>query len=134
MIEQEIFEYNKLCAEFLGWKIIDGIITYIPEKNNFQHEVGYSAKGFLQFHSDWNWIEEILNAIESKGFSYILKSDIYDNKRMYTLKFYDKVGDLIFISCKEKKYSDKKKAVVFAIYQFLKWYKNEEVQVNKFQN
>lgn len=68
MIQQEIQERNEQIASMLGWKITDGIISYIPEENSFQHEVGYSANGFLQFHSDWNWLMEAVEFIESKGY------------------------------------------------------------------
>jgi hypothetical protein len=58
MTQQETQERNKQIALMLGWKITDSIISYIPEESSFQHEVGYSANGFLQFHSDWNWLHE----------------------------------------------------------------------------
>jgi hypothetical protein len=43
----------------------NGIISFIPEENPFQHEVGYSANGFLQFHSDWDWLMEAVEFIEN---------------------------------------------------------------------
>ena len=65
MTQQEIQERNKQIALMLGWKITDGIISYIPEESSFQHEVGYSASGFLQFDSDWNWLMETVEFIQS---------------------------------------------------------------------
>lgn len=38
MTQQEILDYNKRCAEFLGWKIVDGIITWIPKENEFKSQ------------------------------------------------------------------------------------------------
>jgi hypothetical protein len=64
MEQQEIQERNKQIALMLGWKITDGIISYIPEESSFQHEVGYSASGFLQFDSDWNWLMEAVEFIK----------------------------------------------------------------------
>lgn len=64
MTQKEIQDRNEQIALMLGWKITDGIISYIPEENSFQHEVGYSANGFLQFHSDWNWLMEAVEFIK----------------------------------------------------------------------
>mgnify|MGYP000858116377 CR=1 len=111
MNNQEILEYNKRCAEFLGWKIVDGIITWIPEENEFQHEVGYSAKGFLKFHSDWNWIMEIVEAINKTQ-----NSKQGGDTTHSTLK--REVQALLGKAAKE--------AVVQAINQFLIWYNEQK--------
>lgn len=105
MKQQEILKYNKRCAEFLGWKIVDGIITLIPEESEFQHEVGYSANGFLKFHSDWNWIMEVVDAIEKKVAWVNIKGCAVD------------ISSISNVNAKTKK-----EAVVQAINQFLIWY------------
>jgi hypothetical protein len=79
MKQEEIQERNKQIALMLGWKITDGIISYIPEENKFQHEVGYSANGFLRFHSDWNWLMEALEFLRIKGWCYDSYSPISDD-------------------------------------------------------
>jgi len=66
----ELQERNKQIALMLGWKITDGIISYIPEESSFKHKEGYSADGFLQFDSDWNWIMEAVVHITSLGWNW----------------------------------------------------------------
>ena len=59
MTKQEIENYNRLCAEFLGWKK--------HEKFNppyFTSENGGWWEKELKFHSDWNWIMIVVEAIE----------------------------------------------------------------------
>ena len=51
MTQEWITQYNKKCAEFLG----EEITTYFIETQ--MDLIGSNA---LQFHSDWNWIMEIL--------------------------------------------------------------------------
>ncbi len=61
MTQEEIKEYNKRCAEFLGWikthpKIKDWHIYITP--------IGHVSYDKMLFHSDWNWIMEVLSKIE----------------------------------------------------------------------
>ncbi len=57
--KEEILEYNKKCADFRGWKDLnnDSFPEYIDKLGNF-----YPLKE-LKFHSDWNWIMEVKEAI-----------------------------------------------------------------------
>jgi hypothetical protein len=66
-------QYNLEIAKMLGWKIVDGIIEYIPDDLPMTKEIGYSANGFLQFHKDWNWLMlaiKKLNTFHNDGNSY----------------------------------------------------------------
>lgn len=75
---KEVQEFNKLCAEFLGWEYIDKDLhpqayenygwwvkgTYT---NNINARNNSNWKGFdsdLKFHSDWNWIMLVIDNIE----------------------------------------------------------------------
>lgn len=73
-MEQEQIEFNKLCAEFLGYKREiwpaeerigddtkeDAVYYYTPE--------GYAiSEEELQFHEDWNWLHHVIEVIESLG-------------------------------------------------------------------
>ena len=66
MTQEEILQYNKRCAEFLD------IVTEEPhwvEFNKFMPNsiaMSYGRRHHieqLQFHSDWNWIMEVILAI-----------------------------------------------------------------------
>jgi len=49
-------EFNKLCAEYLGWEyLISGVYN---NNNNIIFK-----KEELKFHSDWNWIMEVWNKL-----------------------------------------------------------------------
>jgi hypothetical protein len=76
MTQQEIIEYNKMCAEFLGGENHPYLIPYKPEPDDMwfsddgkypilQNPNGSSMWKLheLKFHSDWNWIMEVILAI-----------------------------------------------------------------------
>jgi len=66
MTQEEIFDYNKRCAEFLGY------INTTPTDKDF--DIYHNEKGMIignkihtmiepmsaKFHSDWNWIMELV--------------------------------------------------------------------------
>ena len=74
MTQEEILDYNKLCAEFLGWEYIDkdqhsqayenyGWWVKRIYHNNIDARNNCNWKGFnqnLKFHSDWNWLMEVV--------------------------------------------------------------------------
>lgn len=131
MTQEEILEYNKRCALFLGWKEtseqfkIDWVgcktkerldkidkeaNIYIPilEKDG---DVIFPDFSVINFHSDWNWIMEVVEAIEQ-----------LENVRV---KMLQNSCD-IFVIDKDKfitvTKTSKQEAVVQAINQFLIWY------------
>jgi len=96
MTQEQILEYNKLCAEFLGWELYKAKYAYHTVYGSFDEwdeptevyvknpteefkkhlilsnpeEVGlswdfklfddYYYVSTLKFHSDWNWIMEVV--------------------------------------------------------------------------
>lgn len=50
MTQEEILQYNKMCAEFLGVTLHESQLT-MPHSH------------FTGYHSDWNWIHEVVEAI-----------------------------------------------------------------------
>ena len=56
MTPEEIIEYNKRCAEFLGLNRDNEVVVF-----NMR---GYSYYN-LKFHSDWNWIHEVIENIKN---------------------------------------------------------------------
>lgn len=59
MTQQEILEYNQRCAEFLDLHRDEEVVIYNMESYPYD---------YLKFHSDWNWIMEVINKIFKKGF------------------------------------------------------------------
>lgn len=72
MTQQETLEYNKRCAEFMGYKCsingqyeLPNMMTFPPKKkSNLCHTAKVCCVEDMQFHSDWNWIMEVVNTIE----------------------------------------------------------------------
>ena len=119
MTQEEILQYNKLCAEFLGFKHHEG--------SEYWTTMLWGGNGFtlrqMRFHSDWNWIMEVVEAIEKLHFNVrmsctcITIENAFDNDSDLNpiYKFHSIQGE----------FETKKEAVVQAINQFLIWYNNE---------
>lgn len=116
MTQQEIYNYNNRCAEFLGY-----VNTTSTDKdfNIYENEKGMIIGNkiytlletmSMKFHSDWNWTHEVIRVIENIR-------DVRD----VTI---NSVGCIIFH--KEGAFSgfsdNKHEAVVEAINKFLIWY------------
>lgn len=124
MTEQETLEYNKRCAEFLGMHIsvdpADGYDTgtwYKP--SDIEGEVIPSP---VLFHSDWNWIMEVVEAIEK-----LTKKDGYGYEILITNSLcVIEETNKIFDSNQRVYAKTTKEAVVKAINQFLIWYEQNK--------
>ena len=126
MTQQEILEYNKRCAEFLGkdkkgtqdvtWTFPDYLNGQLwVDEHFFNNTDEYCGRrqtkvSELKFHSDWNWIMEVVEAIDKTQHTQL---DILGKHCRISSKGID------FQSSSKE---DKKKAVVQAINQFLIWY------------
>lgn len=117
----QVLEYNKMCVEFLLPKN-DFDVYYLPQFGRYESNYGaityYDSFSIndLKFHSDWNWIMELVEAIESFNSSMTLF--IIEDERCHVdsqLGWHIDVGT-----------SSKKEAVVQAIYNFLKWYNSNK--------
>lgn len=135
MTQQEIQERNKQIAIMLGWKnsfakkvdqygyyqTVDGystpyantldeqVVEYQQDKNAFAIED-------LQFHSDWNWLMEAVEFIESRGY----EIDIFANCVEICI-----LPDEEYVS--EAVGKTKKEAVFLAVSDFAKLYNNKEL-------
>ena len=138
MIQEEILEYNKRCAEFLGWKEtteqfkIDWVgcktkerldrlnKQYIPilEKNG---DVLFPDFSVINFHSDWNWIMEVVEAIEKLN----MEVSIIDEECCIidTEKAEKEENPFMIEPVSFGEGESKKESVIKAINQFLIWYK-----------
>lgn len=121
MTQEEILEYNKLCAEFLGVDIHYSVEVYKDSKSPLRQYIDNRPKSEpLLFHSDWNWIMEVVEAIEKlpgiKQF-HIVDNSAYLNGGLNVGSFANESG--------------KKEAVVQAINQFLIWYNENNKRTSR---
>ena len=119
MTQEWIAQFNKKCAEFLGWK---------PNKHNnggsddfYDNPQIYSSD--LKFHSDWNWIMEVVDRIENTKTTDLSNAEPFVTIRLVgcDIKFYNKERLPILTNAKTKK-----EAVIQAIDQFIDWYNKEK--------
>lgn len=99
-------EYNKMCANLLGWTLKYG--WYNPDMS---HVHSFMAEEDLKFHSNWNWIMEVVEKISNWANANVEKYNSY---------FWGtepKVDFLIFRLSKDN--------LVTAIWEFLNWYKTQ---------
>ena len=128
-------EYNKLCAEFLGWKYkpaSDKTTKLHFPKGTWEDnsQIGHCAKKGLCFDSDWNWIMEIKQSIQKLKDvyrfaiedGYVVIDGNIDTGTIYV--YHTNSGRLQ----KGNNYlQSEKEAVVQAIWLFLLWYnKNKQ--------
>lgn len=95
---------NKLIAEFMGY------IKHTQTKAYLTTD-GYFHERDLKFHKDWNWLMEVVEKIESIGFTFETKK----NWARITRK-----GENIILRWEEDK--TKIEAVYNACVEFIKWY------------
>lgn len=117
MTQEKILEYNKRCAEFLGWKLVINPFNNQKSEYFYKHN-GYSfIKNFewdyrqMLFNSDWNWIMELYLKIRTVKFKL--------PKEEYGSYLVSKIIDGFALYFKDKSVKD---VVVQAINQFLIWY------------
>ena len=60
MNKQEIENYNRLCAEFLGWEKCDTVYRTVEYYNNEKVVGNATHPAHMKFHSDWNRIMEVV--------------------------------------------------------------------------
>ena len=105
---------NKIIAEFLGY-IDNGCSEegfLIDPKTNYDICIDS-----LQFHSDWNWLMEVVEKIESiKIETYKVKVDIYFNCCQINPTHWEQL--ISIYGNKETKIE----AVYNACIEFIKWY------------
>lgn len=117
MTKKEILDYNRRCAEFLkvpNLKDAKGDLWDFLRTNQKIYSIRTRE---LTYHSDWNWIMEVCEAIEKLGYyTNILSADNNSMKHtMHINKVHEEEKYTLFVD-------SKKEAVVRAINQFLIWY------------
>ena len=111
-------ENNKIIAEFMGWKMNSP--STFPIQLHQEEETQGNWK--LLFHSDWNWLMEVIlkiNQFDNQRFSVLISSmDCKINDNLKNKIVSDSFGRFNPDELKESIY----KAVV----EFIKWYNNQK--------
>ena len=111
----QILENNKLFAEFLGLVKNTATNKYWTKKSKEGFGCGECLE--IKFHSDWNYLIQVVEKIESLGFkSRIQKKDTFNE-----CLFYNKNNNIGYISeC------TKIESVYKACLEFIKWYNEQK--------
>jgi hypothetical protein len=118
MKEFNLEEYNRLCAEFLGY------VNTTPTDKDFNiHEHPESGKLIetnfdKRFFEDWNWIMEIVGKIETLFDGFVL-FNIEDENCFVAVTGVRNYHNYTTMATK-------KEAAVHAIWHFLNWYKENK--------
>jgi hypothetical protein len=111
MIEFNLEEYNRLCAEFLGYEIFENEECFkTPNKNGWVN--------LNIFYTDWNWIMEIVGKIETLFDGFVL-FNIEDENCFVAVTGVRNYHNYTTMA-------SKKEAAVHAIWHFLNWYKENK--------
>ena len=107
-------ENNRIIAEFMGWNI--NIPSTIP--THLHQEEQTQGNWELLFHSDWSWLMQVVERIESLGFEFFIvesRCKIAHNTdhSIETLIDFEIIGT-------------KKEAVYKACIEFIKWYNEQK--------
>lgn len=126
MKQEWITQYNKKCAEFMGG-VYDSDATrywfYLPVKWD---EVFAPTTNDLKFHSDWNWIMEVLCKIEEIHHT-VISQGITGHYININRKDVDIVTETLDNPSKFMGVGKtKKEAVIRAIDQFIDWYNKQK--------
>jgi hypothetical protein len=115
-------EYNKLCAEFMGYKLVTPEMRKHPEEwiSSYWENPDFngSSKGVLcsenglQYNTNWNWIMEVVEKINSV--------DVYKNNPSETTLAIIREEIRAFLGMSNKE------AVVHSIWEFLNLYNDNK--------
>lgn len=122
-----IEEKNILIAEFMGWKLGHPELLELRWSNEwFEGRDKKTTKGYLHFHTDWNWLMQVVEKIES------ITADGFDNSDNFFnvtigcglyCTIQDAYGEILEIdNCKETKI----KTVYSACVEFIQWFNNKK--------
>ena len=106
-------ENNKLIAEFLGETKQPFEFSQFGYINSLGEWKDTFFDNQLKFHSDWNWLMEVVEKIESLGYRVEIAKHI--------CRIYLSNKETIIIS----ENTPKIEAVYIACVEFIKWYNNQ---------
>jgi hypothetical protein len=120
-------ENNKLIAEFMGFNTFNSQLDYkiydIPQHKRDvvaeQNGGTLFAEMDLKFHSDWNWLMEVVEKIESLNYEVVIQNHICHIEML--------LMDNIVVS----EDIPKIEAVYKACISFVKWYNENKTIFNQ---
>ena len=133
LTQEWINQYNKKCAEFLGAYWCNDDLNAYPSgywmldgEDNLPHDLEH-----MEFHSDWNWIMEVVEKIESikqltletcnnwvGEFTIVIRYKSYSSTHYFSREI-PRVSH-------GQDFRTKKEAVIQAIDQFIDWYNKQK--------
>ncbi len=130
------FEFNSLCAKFMGWEYIDKdshpyayanygwwkANTYHPEIDAYKNENFIGFNHNLLFHSDWNWIMMIVDEINKKFETEDYYGIMIEIRTDYVTIDYDEFRDKIHFYDKKADGEFRKQSLIQILHNFLKYY------------
>jgi len=129
MTQDWIDQFNKKCAEFLD----EEEMRIILEMNAFS----YPSVENMKFHSDWNWIHEVIDKIISinnyspKGQRYRFNSNRSSkhNRNEFDKPFKIRVTGILLENLKSFSVDsfNEKEATIQVIDQFIDWYNEQKI-------
>lgn len=135
MTEDKIKEYNKLLADFMGWKLIHVLdLEYLFDFYEFQQfdkdnkviktdgggdSWSWHEGDTLPYNSDWNRLMLVVEYIENLGYMSTIEkmTGSYENHRVW----FNQQESLQEVSTGARD-EDKKIAVYLAVVYFIQWY------------
>ena len=126
-------EYNKLCAEFLGFikssededfcfYVHSGINIGLNDNNKPILRTLIETNFLTSFIKDWNWIMKVVEKIEEIGGAVCIGDN---NTIMIIYYLTDAMGES-YGKTRQLIGETKKEAIVQAIWEFLNWYKENK--------
>lgn len=81
-------ENNKIIVEFLGWEKIypEGYVEYILPKSLADPIYKLDSRFILEFDTDWNWLMEVVEKIESIKEPYHGRFGVYISSNSCTIQ------------------------------------------------
>ena len=118
-------ENNKIIAEFMGAKLTKDLKIMYPV---YEGDSSYVKN--LKYHSDWNWLMEVVEKIENiKIKDYSISTDITDDKTFINVWHYGDGGKWsILISNLNEEYKDfnKMQRTYKAVVKFINFYNKQK--------
>jgi hypothetical protein len=124
MKEFNVREFNRLCAELLGFVKTREINDFCYCENSEGVLINQKEYKILEtnfenrFTEDWNWIMVVVEKIVSLDILSYYEREYDSISETYKCKFYHKKGNFNIVAESESE----KDAVIDAIWQFLNWY------------
>ena len=118
MEQKWIDQFNEKCLNFLNRKLEEMQFSYIEERTNIECYREMTIQD-LKFHSDWNWIMEVVEKIETLDFEV---SITFGASHIWTKNSFNCITN----NSKGENF-DKKRSIIQAIDQFIDWFNIQQI-------